>query len=111
MPAIRHCVINFLNLAVFKLQTQMSVGLRMTGDGQDARSVFIKAVTNLGIGFEDAGQGKNIHWLNTIFEGGNEWRLVNNYIILVFKEDKVFKFNRVSQSNSKGNPLFVIRNS
>ena len=84
MPAISHCVINFLNLAVFKLQTQMSVSLRMTGDGQDARSVFIKAVTNLGIGFEDAGQGKNIHWLNPIFEGGNEWRFVNNYIILVF---------------------------
>ena len=93
MASIRDSMIDFTHFPVLELKAQVAIRFRIPCNGQHPGSLFIQSVADLGVRLTVTGQRKDINRLNPVFEGGDERGLVDYDIILVFKQDQVFKFD------------------
>ena len=93
MASICNSMVNFAHLPVLELKAEVAICFRITGNGQHSGSLFIQSMADLGVRLTVTGQRKDINRFNPVFEGGDERGLVDDDIILVFKQDQVFKFD------------------
>ena len=110
VDAVHHGMINFIDLAVFKLHAQVAIGFRVAGNGKYSGSIFIQPVANLRIGLHFTGKIKDIVWISPVFERSNKWRLIYYYIVGILKKDgfgkiKTWSFHAASYNQSAESEL------
>ena len=82
---------------MLELKAQVPIRCRIPGNGQHARSLFVQSVADLRIRFARSGHGQNISRLHPIFKRRDKRRLVDDDVVLVFKQDDAFEIDLISQ--------------
>lgn len=91
MNAIRYSVVDFFYLPVLKLHAQVTISLRITCNGQNSGCIFIQAVAYLRIGLYFPYQLQNIGAFVSVFQRGDEWRFIDQQVILIFINNSFFE--------------------
>ena len=97
MTPVSNSMVDFTNLPMFELKAQVPIRRRIPGNGQHARSLFVQPVADLSIRFERSGHGQNIIRLHPVFKRRDKRRLVDDDVVLVFKQDDTFEVDLISQ--------------
>jgi len=93
MNAVNDRVVELGDLPLFKLDTEVTISLRIFGDGQGTGCFFIESVTHLGIGNMLTRQAEQVYLICAVFQRGQERGFIDDDKVGIFKENDLVKLN------------------